>query len=146
MKKSLFALLAVCLLCVGITSDGYAAPVEHTTNAAKEISTPDDGEPGNLSLDEAREILRSHQAGENQLAVVATYDLTNAGTQQDDGGGASTPREDDLDEIVDEAIDHWYERPVGESMVAWIGWIVAALLLLWRAVKYFQNKQDDSAG
>lgn len=148
MKQLAFALLGI--LTIGI-SIGNAAPDGLTTKAAA-YSVPEIS-PGESFTPEASDLLAYAEA---TPVASDTYESPALLAQVDETGGASesttaeSPTEDsppdpapteDLDELVDEAIDHAENKPEpGSSAAAWGGWIVAAVLILWRMVVYFRGK------
>lgn len=132
MKKKFFVLLAFALL-LAATAPGYASPVEGQQNSKEAtLAAPDDGEPGIQSQD-------NFHAPSDLLAF-------NQEGQEEGGGSTQGEPEEDLDEIVDDALDHWEDKPTGEPWPMWIGWIVAAALILQRLYAYFKQKTGEGKG
>lgn len=126
MKKVLFLLFAV-LFTIGTVSDGYATPVEHNNVATEStFSASDDGEEGST-------LLAYNQGSHDERLAQAAPDVEVP----------DVPEDDSLDQIAEDAIEHWYDRPVGESIPAWLGWIVAAAFILYRGYKVLSGKTGD---
>jgi len=127
MKKVIFV-LALAFFLIGTAAPGFASPeVGHNHQTKEAALSPLDGEPVSYSP--------SYTIDQNLLASVQTKEA---------GGSAASSNEsgEDLDEIVDDAIDHWEDKPLGEPWPLWIGWIVAAALIIQRAWKYFSSKKE----
>lgn len=165
MKKALYLLFAFGLLVSSI-SPGYASTGEGDPTNEAQLAFSHEGYDALAFTHQAADLQAEREAlvedGENLLAFTSPAEWTIQGYdteattdaessllafhQEDSGGGSASAEEEaagEFEEAVDDAIEHWYDRPVGQEWTAWLGWGVAAIAIFLRVYASLRKKTDN---